>query len=162
MLYIQQPICSTYKNLYIVMYNDLNFVTFCPKGNRTTRSVVTCFPPMSLTTFPLRTWSKVRFLTSFGSADVTQLAELSLLAPQVRGSIPIIGKFYLEHLLPVNCIEQICNLHLDPVNARLPSLANCSIMRYFSLEIYNILKIFFIIFVLKFCGFFKTQNFATL
>ena len=48
---------------------------------------------------------KVRFLTSFGSADVTQLAELSLLAPQVRGSIPIIGKFYLEHLLPVNCIE---------------------------------------------------------
>ena len=36
---------------------------------------------------------------------VTQLVERLLPIPEVRGSIPVIGKIYIEHLFTVNCIE---------------------------------------------------------
>ena len=38
---------------------------------------------------------------------VAQLAEWSLSIPEVRGSNPVIGKFfylYIEHLFTVNCV----------------------------------------------------------
>ena len=37
---------------------------------------------------------------------VAQLVEQSLLIPEVRGSNPVIGKIYNEHLFTVNCIEK--------------------------------------------------------
>ena len=37
---------------------------------------------------------------------VAQLAERLLLIPEVHGSIPVIGKIYIEHLFTVNCIEK--------------------------------------------------------
>ena len=36
---------------------------------------------------------------------MAQLVELSLSIPEVRGSNPVIGKIYIEHLT-VNCIEK--------------------------------------------------------
>ena len=37
---------------------------------------------------------------------VAQLVEQSLAIPEVRGSNPVIGKIYIEHLFTVNCIEK--------------------------------------------------------
>ena len=37
---------------------------------------------------------------------MAQLVEQSLAIPEVRGSNPVIGKIYIEHLFPVNCIEK--------------------------------------------------------
>ena len=37
---------------------------------------------------------------------VAQLLERSLPKPEVRGSNPVIGKIYIEHLFTVNCIEK--------------------------------------------------------
>ena len=37
---------------------------------------------------------------------VAQLVEWLLAIPEVRGSNPVIGKIYMEHLFPVNCIEK--------------------------------------------------------
>ena len=37
---------------------------------------------------------------------VAQLVERSLSIPEVRGSNPVIGKIYIEHLFTVNCIEK--------------------------------------------------------
>ena len=34
------------------------------------------------------------------------MEERSLLIPEVRGSNPVIGKIYNEHLFTVNCIEK--------------------------------------------------------
>ena len=36
---------------------------------------------------------------------VAQLVERLLKIPEVRGSNPVIGKIYIEHLFAVNCIE---------------------------------------------------------
>ena len=37
---------------------------------------------------------------------VAQMEERSLLIPEGRGSNPVIGKIYNEHLFTVNCIEK--------------------------------------------------------
>ena len=37
---------------------------------------------------------------------MTQLAERLLPIPEVRGSNLVIGKFYIEHLFALNCIEK--------------------------------------------------------
>ena len=37
---------------------------------------------------------------------VAQLVEQLLLTPVVRGSNIVISKFYIEHLLTLNCIEK--------------------------------------------------------
>ena len=39
-------------------------------------------------------------------SGVTQMVELSLPIPEVHSSNPVIGKFYIEHLFTVNCIER--------------------------------------------------------
>ena len=39
-----------------------------------------------------------------GAVVVAQLVERSLLIPEVRGSNPVIGKKYIEHLFTVNCV----------------------------------------------------------
>ena len=45
-----------------------------------------------------------------GEVVVAQLVERSLLIPEVRGSTPVIGKIYIEHLFVnlfiINCIEK--------------------------------------------------------
>ena len=37
---------------------------------------------------------------------VAQLVEQSLSIPEVRGSNPVIGKIYIEHLFTINCFEK--------------------------------------------------------
>ena len=37
---------------------------------------------------------------------VAQLVDRSLAIPEVRGSNPVIGKIYIEHLFTVNCIAK--------------------------------------------------------
>ena len=38
-------------------------------------------------------------MQAFGEVVVAHLVERSLLTPEVRGSNPIIGKIYIEHLM---------------------------------------------------------------
>ena len=44
---------------------------------------------------------------------VAQLVERSLPTPEVRSLNPVIGKFYIEHLLTINCIENTKNKHKE-------------------------------------------------
>ena len=37
---------------------------------------------------------------------MAQLVEWSFPTPEVRGSFPVIGKIYMEHLSTLNCIEK--------------------------------------------------------
>ena len=43
--------------------------------------------------------------TIYWAAVLVQLVKWSLPILEVPGSNPVIGKFYIEHLFPVHCIE---------------------------------------------------------
>ena len=38
--------------------------------------------------------------------DVVHLVEWLLQISEVNGLYPVIGKFFIEHLFPINCIEK--------------------------------------------------------
>ena len=54
--------------------------------------------------------NKVQLTNAQREVVVAQLVEWSLLIPEVRGSTPVIGKIYIEHLFVnlfiINCIEK--------------------------------------------------------
>ena len=49
---------------------------------------------------------------------VAQLVERLLTIPEVRGSTPVIGKIFIEHLFIINCIEK------TKINKKRPGMAH--------------------------------------
>ena len=66
---------------------------------------------------------------------MVQLVEQLLLIPEVRGSTPVIGKIYIEHLFVylfiINCIEK------TKINKKRPGIAHLLFTFFFSQDKYR-------------------------